>query len=98
MKFLDLPLPTDFGPQDEPIGFHPSSSLRLVSHGPPHNLAAEDGAPPAAAETGIQGYRSTVALTSRAIRDFTMGLSWADKLIWLLGAWPMHLPEGAKVL
>jgi hypothetical protein len=98
MEFLDLPLPTDFGPQDEPIGFHPSSSLRLVSHGPPHNLAAEDGAPPAMAGTGIQGYRSTVALPVLYTRDLTMGLSWADKLIWLLGGWPMYLPEGAKVL
>ncbi|KAI8396485.1 Retrovirus-related Pol polyprotein from transposon TNT 1-94 [Fusarium oxysporum f. sp. albedinis] len=97
MKFSDLPLPTDFRPQDEPIGFHPSSLLRLVSQRPPHNLAAKDGGPPAA-ETGVQGYRSTVALTSRALRDYTMGLSWADKLIWLLGSWPMHLPEGAKVL
>ncbi|KAM5528870.1 hypothetical protein FOXYSP1_16714 [Fusarium oxysporum f. sp. phaseoli] len=52
MKFSDLPLPTDFRPQGEPIGFHPSSLLRLVSQGSSHNLAAKDGDPPAA-ETGI---------------------------------------------
>ncbi|EWZ77362.1 hypothetical protein FOXG_21477 [Fusarium oxysporum f. sp. lycopersici 4287] len=32
---------TDFRPQGEPIGFHTLSSLRLASHGPSHNLAAQ---------------------------------------------------------